>query len=73
MTLETHNVSAFTNGLNIIGFLDLFKRFKYVIGTIMTTIDGTKEHHNQIRGGKHYFDTVINGIDSILKINIPNS
>lgn len=68
---KDYKIRSFTNGLYIKGFIDLLKDFTGVIRDILTTIDGTEEYHNQIRGGRNYFNIVVDGIDCLLENNIP--
>jgi uncharacterized protein len=65
-------VAVVTNGYNIAEYIDLLK--KASIREIQITLDGTEEVHNirrPLKGGGSTFQRIIDGIDLLLKEQIP--
>ncbi|MCU4162813.1 radical SAM protein [Carboxylicivirga caseinilyticus] len=66
------DIAVVTNGYNLIDFIEALKKGR--IREIQVTVDGTQEVHDarrMLRGGKGSFERISDGIDALLKNQIP--
>ena len=70
-TDENIDLAIVTNGYNLKEYADILSRGK--IREVQVTLDGTEEIHNNrrpLKNGQSTFDSIVEGIDEILKRNI---
>lgn len=66
------DIAIVTNGYHIVDYIDILKEAS--IREVQVTMDGTKQIHDlrrMLKGGKGSFDSIANGIDLLLRNNIP--
>jgi len=66
------DIAIVTNGYNVVDYIDLLKTAK--IREIQVTVDGTERVHDSrrmLKGGQGSFIKISDGIDALLKNNIP--
>lgn len=66
------DVAVVTNGYHILDYIDILKGAS--VREIQVTVDGTAEVHDKrriLKGGKGTFDAISEGVDALLKNNIP--
>lgn len=67
-------VGMVTNGVNLVGFGPLLEKYHSSIKNVQVTIDGPAPVHNRRRrypGGKGSFEKIIEGVDLLLRLDIP--
>lgn len=66
------DIAIVTNGYNLVDYIDLLKTAR--IREIQVTVDGPEQIHDSrrmLKGGKGSFQRISDGIDQLLKNNIP--
>jgi uncharacterized protein len=61
----------FSNSLDALLFKDTIDKYRDIIISYNTTIDGEENYHNGLRNNKKSFKAVVNTIDELVKMNIP--
>jgi len=66
------DIAVVTNGYHIVEYMDVIKSAH--VREIQVTVDGTQPVHDarrMLRGGKGSFDRIAEGVDQLLKNNVP--
>lgn len=70
-SVRKFKISICTSGVFSSKFVSLFREFSDTVSLVRVTIDGPKEHHNALRKLPKAFESAVEGIDALLKANIP--